>query len=272
MTIVPSRSADVQRWIAALGAAEASARDSAIARLTLLGERAVPALLRTLEAGSMDARVGALRVLERLRAPRALPGILAHLDSVEGEVAAAAAGAAAAYEAAASVPRLIGALRHPAPAAREAATRALLRLFGAGVEEAMEPLLAAAFDTALEEPLRELARGVVALLPDAERRALQARTRETSAPALRAASIAEDEAWLREAAERGDASLVAPIVRLAATRPALTAACVTAFSAIVAREKLRKTHRAFKAVRAEYPRLFDGLWARARAPRARRAR
>lgn len=185
MTIVPSRSADIQKWIAALGADGPAQRDSAIARLTLIGERAVPALLETLRSGSPTVRVQALRVLERLRAPRALPVILGHLEDPEAPVAAAAAGAAGAYESAAAVPALRSAQRSPSLEASEAAARALLRLFSAGIEEAMEPLLAAAFDPAVDPRVRALALSVADQLPADERSAILARTgAETNLDAL----------------------------------------------------------------------------------------
>jgi hypothetical protein len=188
MTIVPSRSADIQKWLAALGAEPPRARDSAIARLTLVGERAVPGLLEALRSGGGLARVGALRVLERLRIPRVLPELEALLGADDPEIAAAAATAVAAYETPDALPGLVRSLHHPAAAAREAATRGLLQLFAAGVEEAMEPLLAAAFDPGLEEPLQALALSVVDLLPESERRAILAQAREAAGRSLRKAT------------------------------------------------------------------------------------
>lgn len=329
MTIVPSRSAEIQRWLADLGAAETRARDSAIARLTLLGERAVPGLLDSLRSGLAPARVGALRVLERLRVPRALPVILGQLEGDDAEVAAAAAAALAAYESVDALPGLSRALRHPAAGAREAATRGLLHLFAAGVEEAMEPLLAAAFDPELEAEIQALALTVVDLLPDHERRTILAQAREAAGRSVREATeavesllrslpsgagavtalhhalaglagartpasaraaarlhlalaerdsrialydlrerlaerpVREVDALLQAAGRVGDGSLVAPIVALAAEAPAHTGACAEALSAVVAREKLRKTHRDVKAVRPEHRKVLDGLWARA---------
>ncbi len=174
MTIVPSRSADIQKWIAALGTGPVAQRDSAIARLTLVGERAVPALLETLRSGPKTARVPALRVLERLTSARALPEVLRQLEDPDPRVVAAAATAAAACETAAALPALVQALRRPGLEAREALTRALLQLFAAGVEEAMEPLLGAAFDSGLEAPVRALALTVVDQLPADERKAILA--------------------------------------------------------------------------------------------------
>ena len=61
----------------------------------------------------------------------------------------------------------------------------------------------------------------------------------------------------------GDASFVAAIARLAHDAPAHTEACVGALAAIVRRERLKKTHRLVKAVRAEHRAVLDGLWAKA---------
>jgi HEAT repeats len=337
MTIVPSRSEDIQRWVAALSGGKTRNRDSAVARLTLVGERALPALLKTLASGSPVARVGALRVLEGLRLARTLPEILLHVGSASGEIAAAAAAAAGAFETPASLPALAGALRHRSPAAREAAARALLQLFANGVVEAMEPLLAAAFDPRLEDPVQAIAFQVVDLLPEAERLAILKQSREragrttrhatddveallTSLPdgpaavtalyralvALSGASsgaaaeararvhlaLAERDSrialydlrerlserpvragapLLRAAGRLGEASLVPTIVALAADEPSRTEACVAALGAIMARARLRRTHRAVRAVRPEHRGVLNGLWSRASRARLPKA-
>jgi len=72
-------------------------------------------------------------------------------------------------------------------------------------------------------------------------------------------------ALLRAAGRVGDASVVPALARAVAEDPALLEPCADALAAIVAREKLRRTGAALKAVRPEHRPAFDLLWARAKA-------
>lgn len=73
MPIHPSSSAEIRRLVAALGAADEIARESAIARLTVIGLRAVEHLLQEFSAAPACLRVGMLRAFEALGDPRAVP-------------------------------------------------------------------------------------------------------------------------------------------------------------------------------------------------------
>ena len=74
-------------------------------------------------------------------------------------------------------------------------------------------------------------------------------------------------ALLRAASRVGDASLAPALARAVAEDTALLDGCAAALAAIVARERLRKTSAAVKAVRPEHRSAFDLLWERARAAR-----
>ncbi len=74
-------------------------------------------------------------------------------------------------------------------------------------------------------------------------------------------------ALLRAASRVGDASVAPALARAVAEDTALLDGCAAALAAIVARERLRKTSAAFKAVRPEHRSAFDLLWERARAAR-----
>jgi hypothetical protein len=70
---------------------------------------------------------------------------------------------------------------------------------------------------------------------------------------------------LRAAGRVGDASVVPALARAVAEDPALLEPCAEALAAIAAREKLRRTAGALKAVRPEHRAALDRLWARAKA-------
>jgi HEAT repeat protein len=157
MPIVPSRRREVQELIAELGSGSAARRDSAVARLTLLGERAVAPLLASLAAASPLARREALRVVERLRDPRAIPEILALAGSDAPEVATRAVEVSALFpepRVARALARLVEAA---APAVRRAVTLALARLHGAGLVEATDALLDLLLDEDEDDELRLIA-------------------------------------------------------------------------------------------------------------------
>jgi HEAT repeat protein len=87
---------DVGALIADLSSDRAVARDAAVARLTVVGGRAVDRLVAVLDAApSTVAAVAALRALEAIGDARALPAILRAAGSADPGVAAAAVAAAA---------------------------------------------------------------------------------------------------------------------------------------------------------------------------------
>ena len=93
--IKASSARQIETLIADLGSDHAAAREAAVARLTLVGARAVDRLLLLLDSdASSVARAAALRVLEAIADPRALDPVLDGLDAADATVACAAASAA----------------------------------------------------------------------------------------------------------------------------------------------------------------------------------
>jgi hypothetical protein len=134
VTIKASSSKQIDALISNLSAENAVTRETAVARLTLLGARAVERLIAATSSLALPAaRTAAWRALEAIGDPRALEPALASLTSrdAEPEVAAAAVGVARAHlrgsHGAAAVDRLATVLldrtRHEA--LRLAALRAL---------------------------------------------------------------------------------------------------------------------------------------------------
>jgi HEAT repeat protein len=150
LAIRASSSKQIDALVADLGSAKAVARETAVARLTLLGARAVGRLLVAVESGSVEGRAAAWRALEAIGDARALEPALAALAApdVEPAVAAAAAGVARGHvrgpRGAAAVDRLAAVLldRARGEAVRLAALRALRELEPA----AIAPILAALAD------------------------------------------------------------------------------------------------------------------------------
>jgi hypothetical protein len=92
MTIRASHAAEIRALIQSLESGTSVERDIAVARLAVLGERAVDRLAAAYPKAGREARVGILRTLEAIAHPRALHTARSGLDE-GGEVAAAAAGA-----------------------------------------------------------------------------------------------------------------------------------------------------------------------------------
>jgi len=90
MPIKPSRTADIRALIAALASDDDVGRESAIARLAVIGGRAVDRLMAAYSAAPRDMRIAILRALEAIADPRALAVARGALGE-GGDVAAAAA-------------------------------------------------------------------------------------------------------------------------------------------------------------------------------------
>jgi HEAT repeats len=91
MPIRPSAGAEIRQLIEALGAPDELRRESAVARLRVIGRRAVDHLLARYEGASSETRTGILRVLEGIADPRALATARAALGDEAPDIAAAAA-------------------------------------------------------------------------------------------------------------------------------------------------------------------------------------
>jgi HEAT repeat protein len=154
MPIVPSRARRIQELIRDLRSTQAARRESAVAQLTLLGPRAVDALLRALPTAGSAARLAALEVLDRLRDPRALPEVLALAQSADAGVAERALEVLGAFTGPKATAQLAKSLGSSSPVLRRAAAIGLVRHQAAGVVEATEPLLDVLMDEAEDDELR----------------------------------------------------------------------------------------------------------------------
>jgi hypothetical protein len=84
---------ELRQLIDALGGTDEVARESAVARLTLMGARAVERLLQEFPAADSRARPGMLRTLEAIGDPRMLPVARGALSDPSPDTVAAAVGA-----------------------------------------------------------------------------------------------------------------------------------------------------------------------------------
>jgi hypothetical protein len=97
MSIRPSSGAEIRQLIAALGAEDEVGRESAVARLAVLGERAVEHLLQEFPAAPGRVRAGMLRALEASGDPRALAVARGALQDGSAAVQTAAIGTVRAF-------------------------------------------------------------------------------------------------------------------------------------------------------------------------------
>ena len=98
MGIKLSSSRSVDALIIDLGAARATTREAAVARLTIIGTRAVERIMAVARSSApAEARMAALRALEAIGDPRGRAAVFEALADADAAVAAAAAGAASGY-------------------------------------------------------------------------------------------------------------------------------------------------------------------------------
>jgi hypothetical protein len=164
MPIRPSSSAEIRQLIDALGGADDVRREAAVARLAVIGPRAVEHLLQDYpKASTARARAGMLRALEGAGDARAVPLARASFDAASStpEVIAAAVGLLRAFLGAAqpAVARdaldalMTVALDHGRPADQRTATLDAMRDLPASVLEPMQQTLASDPDILVRERL-----------------------------------------------------------------------------------------------------------------------
>ena len=94
MVIKASAEKQTQALVADLSSNESATREAAVARLTVIGARAITRLIAAVQSDAPPAaRTAALRILEAIADPRALEAALDALDDRDAGVAAAAAAA-----------------------------------------------------------------------------------------------------------------------------------------------------------------------------------
>jgi HEAT repeat protein len=95
MPVKASAARTIVALVGDLSSTSATVREAAIARLTVIGARAVKPLISLVESSaSVRVRVGALRALDAIGDPRALPPGLGAIDDRDSSVAVAAVGVA----------------------------------------------------------------------------------------------------------------------------------------------------------------------------------
>jgi hypothetical protein len=190
MPIVPSRAQRVQTLVGQLSSEGAAARDSAVAQLTLLGSRVVEPLLASLPEAPARARLAALEVLEGLDDRRVLPALLGLARDSSSRVAVRAIELVGRKSDPRSVTALAEILTGAAAPRRQAAAEALARLHGAGIVEALAPLVDTLVDDEAETGLRltilDALLGVGPHLPRSTLRPLGRRLASSGNPAVAA--------------------------------------------------------------------------------------
>jgi len=218
MPIVPSRARQIQELLPRLENERAAVREGAVARLTLLGPRAVEPLLAALRTASTRSRLGILEVLERLRDPRALPEILALARVPEPEVARRAVELAGAYPRPRATAALARVLAGNRSELRRPAAASLARIHAAGALEALNPLLDVLLDEDEDDQLRLDVLASLSALPSRTLLPLLDRLRATASGALAAHATALRQR--RGGGEAGPRDLVRKIERLVTARAA----------------------------------------------------
>lgn len=140
--------------VARLASPREAERAAAVARLTLVGPRALLALFAALPGSGSALRLGALEVFEGLGESRARPEVMALCRDRDGDVARRALGLLPAFADAKAVAVASRVLAEGPPDRREAAAQALSALHARGHVEAIEPLLDLVLDEEEEEALR----------------------------------------------------------------------------------------------------------------------
>lgn len=201
MTIRPSAAADVRALTAALGSSDDVARESAIARLAILGPRAVDRITAAYPEAARETRVAILRVLEAIADPRGA-AVARQALGEGGDVAVAATAALRAL------------LDSPVTSAATAA-------FDALVETAM--------DGAAERRVRLAAFDALQDLPDAVRDRVASALRQDADPRIQSGvsqaprdAAAADAVW-RDAVEGNLGDQPGPLRDALKTRGASTA-------------------------------------------------
>ena len=90
MSIKPSAASEIRTLIAALASGEEIRRETAIARLSIIGPRAVDRMLAAYPSGDRDTRIAILRTLEAIGDPRAV-GVARQALEEGGDLAVAGA-------------------------------------------------------------------------------------------------------------------------------------------------------------------------------------
>jgi HEAT repeat protein len=264
-----------------LGAATDTTRETAIARLTVIGGRAVERLITLSQSNtSSSARVGALRALEAIGDPRALAPALRALADSDAAIAIAAIGVARRFLKGASGVKAVDRLtavaldRARADDVRVAALRALRALDAS----TLKPLLKSLADDPVVEASARPAAARGAEMPLAELLTGVETARDRQRPAARAAAhlalakrgsriaLYDLREWLDAAREPlpadaltalslvGDASCLEPIAK--AWSRTRDQRLLEAFARIIKRERLTRRNAVVRRIEERWPTFF----------------
>jgi HEAT repeat protein len=281
MPIKVSLTQQISALLADLGVANNTVREAAIARLTVIGGRAVERLITLSESNaSSTARVGALRALEAIGDPRALEPALRAVTDRDPNVAVAAIGVARRFLTGASGASAVDKLtalvldRAPADDVRVAALRALRTLGAAALKPLLrsladDPIVAASARPSAprgaEMTLAELLAGVETAR-DRQRPAARAAAHLALAKRSSRIALYDLREWLDAAREPlpadaltalsivGDGSCLEPIAK--AWSRSRDQRLLEAFGAIVKRERLTRRHRVIRRIEERWPTFF----------------
>jgi len=179
------RANEIPELIRRLGDANPVRVDAAKARLSVIGARAVEALIESLDGGEDAVRLHAMQLLALIQDARGREPLKAMLFEREPEVRAQAARALARFPTPDSVAVLERLLRRASePDVRVASVEALIELFGVGQECALAPVLAVLLDPAEDADLRRAALTLLPRLSGNERRTLRRRLEKDAEPTV----------------------------------------------------------------------------------------
>jgi len=176
--MVSPRPKEIPQLVRRLGSRKASCVDTARARLSGIGARAIDDLVEALEGDDNRVRARVMPLLALIQDPRAHAPLMAMLLDRSSRLRAVAAQSLGRFASADTV----AALKRAFPGersipVREALTRALVEQFAAGQEHSLAALLEVLGNTREVPRTRLAAFAVVPMLPAAERRALLTRLR-----------------------------------------------------------------------------------------------
>ncbi len=175
----------VAKLVRQLGSRERARLDEAQARLAMLGSRAVDALTRALERGTVAVRLRAIALLTLIGDPRSEQSLSAMLFDRDSRVREAAARGLARFASREVLGALVRTLeRDPALGVRAAAVEALVEQYAGGFEAALAPVLEVLLDPGAPRPLRMAALEILPRLPLGTRRRLVGRLAQEADPEL----------------------------------------------------------------------------------------
>jgi len=267
-----SRATEIPELVKRLGSSRQSAVDAARARLSIIGARAVEALIEANEGDNNRIRAHAMPLLALIQDPRGREPLMAMLldrDARMREIAARCLARFPSPDSAAALERLLD--KESAHEVRVAAVHALVEQYASGHERAIRRVLAILLDAAEDAKLRVAAFALLPRLRSAHRRGILRRLKQDPAPEIAERASTLDEAGELQAS-RETASLKGLVTDLASENYAvwneavhrLTSRGAASVEALIA-EMERRSHdpeyctRAGMALKALGPRRARAL-------------